>query len=172
MLKLLSGPVPPTPVVLGASAVIWVRPATAFDVSLASQRARNVVAGLAAGQDAATQAALILGEDFAGADFTQSDWAEAVVERLIVTELASQCCTSWEGIVDESDEPVPLDKAALCLLMREAQYSKRISDAMNARLHVETTEEKKLQASPDGGAKADGPTAEIASAKGSPAQKV
>jgi hypothetical protein len=168
MLIVQSGAPKPIPVPLGGGAIWKVRPATSFEVTLATAQAQRVAAGLAEGEDAAERAAELLGEEFRGGAFTDKDWVNALVERLVLSELALVCSTDWTGVAmfegegeSQTVRELDLDRASIAMVLRDPRISHLVSRAVNSAVHIERSDEKKLSASPDGGAKTDEVTAPI-----------
>lgn len=166
MLIVQSGPPAPIPVPLGGGAIWKVRPATSFEVTLATAAAQRVGAGLAVGEDAVETAATLLGDEFRGGDFTKKDWVAALVDRLVLAELALICSSEWAGIVDRDKVPLELDRASVAMVLRDPRISQLVSAAINSVVHIEVADEKKFEASPDGGAETDAATVQIADGPG------
>lgn len=162
MLMVQSGPPAPIPVPLGGGAIWKLRPATSFELTLATAGAQRVGAGLAVGEDAAATAAALLGEEFRDCDFTNKDWVTALVDRLILAELALVCSSGWDGIVDVDGRPLELDRGSVALVLRDPRIAQLASAAINSVVHIERADEKKLQASPPGEAKTEEATAQTA----------
>lgn len=166
LLIIETGTPPSIPVPLGGGAIWKVRPATSFEVTLASAAAQRIASGLAEGEDAVERAATLLGDEFRGGDFTNADWVTALVERLVLAELALVCSQQWTGVNvrvnDTSTRELTLDRGGIAMVLRDPKISHMISAAINSKVHIERSDEKKLEASPDGGARTDEATAPIA----------
>lgn len=161
MIKLTKGRPAASAVPLQGGAVVFVRPATAFEADIAGVGAAKIMAGLVEGREAAAAALDILGDEFRETDFTSRPWIEAAAQRIALIELAALCCESWEGVADETGAPLTghPSKEHLALLLRDTECGRRISGAIYARVHDEVAEGNGLAASPDGAAKAAEPTA-------------
>jgi hypothetical protein len=162
MLIVESGPPKPIPVPLGGGAIWRLRPATSFEVTLAAAAASRVGAGLAVGEDAVEAAAALLGDEFRGGDFTNKDWVAALVDRLVLAELALKCSAGWDGVCDTSKAPLVVDRGSVAMVLRDPRISRLVSAAVNSRVHIESADEKKSPASPSGGAKTDANTVQTA----------
>jgi len=169
MLLLRSGKLPATTVPLGSGASMQVRPATSFEVDMVRAESRISVLGLAALQEGAAEAAAILGEDFRDADFTRPAWIEAASRRLSLVRLAVLCSDDWIGVVDAAGAPLPLDAAAVAVLLRDPQIAAKVEGAIEANVHLEWSEKNASAASPNGAAAAGEPTAPNVPAPASPA---
>lgn len=155
MLKVRKGRPEPTAVPLGGGAVAFVRAATAFEVDLAIAGTTKITAGLIEGEEAAALATDLLGEEFAGADFTTRTWIEAAAQRVALLELSMLCTSRWEGIVDENDAPVAAPtKEIMALLLRDNDIAARFNAAIRAKVHEEIAEGNASAASLSGGAAA------------------
>lgn len=141
MLKLRKGRPAAIAVPLGGGAVAMVRPATAFEYDLAAAGARKLLAGLIESRDSAALVVDILGEEFVGANFTDSAWLQAAALRVTLLESALLCVASWDGVVDESDQPIEKpSREMLALLLRDGVVAKSIRDAIESRVNLETAE--------------------------------
>lgn len=143
MLIVQSGPPKAVALPLGGSAIWRLRPATSFEVTLATAGAQRVAAGLAVGEDAVEAAAALLGDEFRGGDFTNKDWVSALIDRLVLAELALNCSEGWDGIVDTSKAPLMLDQGSVAMVLRDPRISRLVSAAVNSVVHIEVADEKK-----------------------------
>lgn len=143
MLKIQTGPLPAVPVPLGGGAIWRLRPATSFEVTLATVAANKVGVGLAVGEDAVERAGELLGDEFDGGDFTNQTWVSALVERLVTAELAFVCSEGWSGVGDEDGNELPVSRGTIAMLLRDPKISRLVSTAINASVHIEVTDEKK-----------------------------
>jgi hypothetical protein len=154
---------------LGGGAWIEVRPATQFDVDKVQAEVSRVLAGLAAGGEAAELLAGVLGEEFDVEALKDRARLEAAAMRLSEIYLVMECQSGWAGIVTEDgallDAP---DPASVALLLSDPVSRKPIMDVINSRIHAERAEGNGLPASPDGGAGAPA-TAPSAASAASPA---
>jgi hypothetical protein len=155
MLKLSKGRPKAIPIMLGGGAVAFVRPATSFEYDLAIAGMATISAGLIRGEEAAVHATNILGEEFTGADFTTKVWIEAAAQRIVLLELALLCTESWDGVVDDSDAPIPVPtKETLALLLRDNETAMRFNATIKSKVHEEIAEGNASAASPNGAAAA------------------
>jgi hypothetical protein len=155
MLKLRRGRLAATAVPLPGGAVIFIRPATAFEVDRAAIGAERMLAGLVEGQTAAASILDVLGDEFREADFTTRGWIAAAAQRIALLELAAICAERLDGVIDDNDRPITVPgKEVLVLLLRDAECGRRIATAINARVHEEVAEGNASAVSPDGAAKA------------------
>lgn len=167
MLKLRKGKPKASPVPLGGGAVLFVRPATAFEVDAAYAAAFKLAAGLIEGEAAAETASAILGEEFQRADFTQHGWIDAMAKRIATLELAVLCNDGWLGVADEDGKPIETPtREWLALLLRDREVAVRVDAAINARVHEEIAEKKGSATLPNGGVAVVDPTAPGAGASG------
>jgi hypothetical protein len=143
MLIVQSGPPKAIPVPLGGGAIWRLRPATSFEVTLATAGAQRVAAGLAVGEDAVEAAAALLGDEFRGGDFTNKDWVSALIDRLVLAELALKCSEGWEGVVDTSKADLIVDQGSVAMVLRDPRLSRLVSAAVNSVVHIEVDDEKK-----------------------------
>lgn len=159
-LKIRKGRPSASAVLLPGGAVVFVRPATSFEVDRAGNAAARMLAGLVEGQNAAATALNLLGDEFREADFTTRSWLDAAAQRIALLELATLCVERWEGIVGDDDRPIEKpNQETLALLLRDSECARRISNAVNARVHQEIAEGNASAASPDGAVKAADATA-------------
>lgn len=169
-IKIRAGKPKATRLDFGEGVVIIVRPATAFEVDLAKAAIVKLIAGLVAGETAAMLAASVLGEEFRSADFTRDDWRSAASNRLALVELAALCIEGWEGFVDEDDQPLPLDRVNIALVLRDEGIARRVGDCLQAAVYERVAEKNALSASPNGAVKAGNDTAPIAAPPATPAR--
>lgn len=145
---------------LPGGAVIFVRPATSFEVDIAAANAARTLTGLIEGQEAAAVALDVLGDEFRQADFTTRSWLDAAAQRVALLELATFCAEKWDGVADEDGKPIEHPtREYLALLLRDSECALRIAAAIRARVHDEISEGNALAASPSGAAAADAATA-------------
>ena len=171
MLKLSKGRPAATAIPLPyAGAVIFIRPATAFEVDIAAANAARVLAGLVEGEGAAALALDVLGDEFRRADFTTRGWIDAAAQRVALLELATLCSESWAGIVDGDGKPVQTPtRDYLALLLRDGECARRVAAAIHAKVHDEVAEGNASAASLNGAAGAAEATAPSAAGMAVPA---
>jgi hypothetical protein len=169
MLMLRSQRPEPVKVVLPGAAFVMVRAATTADVDRARSEIQALIAGVAASEDSLSLVSMVLGEEFQFVDLTDFAKLEQVTRGLSRLKLAFICCEAWDGIGDESGEPLPLTLENLALLLRDSAIASAIDRVVEAKVHIESAEKNGSAASRDGEAAADKPTAPNAGAQKSDA---
>jgi hypothetical protein len=138
---------------LGNGAAITVRPATSFEVSVASSRAAQFMTGLMLASDASATSATILGDEFVRADVHDPVWQAEIAKRFSLLELTLVCVDGWRNIRGPDgiliEEP---SREALALLLQDVESANRIATVINQRYHQDTSEGNGLPVSPSGGA--------------------
>ncbi len=158
MLNLRKGLPRAVPVALGGDAIAMVRPATALEVARATATVSTQLAGLIAAEDAAALVAAALGEEFAGADFTDPEWVAAASQQLALVELAVFCVESWDGVAVD-DTLVSPTREILALLLRDSVIAAKIRAAIEANVHEAQAEGEGSPVSPPGAGAAGESTA-------------
>jgi hypothetical protein len=143
MLLLRKGRPPAINVPLGGGAFAMVRPATTFETDLAIAKAGELLAGLIDSGESASAAVAILGDEFGNADFTTPVWVNNAAQRVALLELGMLCIESWSGVGDEDENSIEFPtRETLALLLRNSATARRVGDAINGQVNIETAEKK------------------------------
>lgn len=155
MLRIKSGKPEAIAIPLGDGATWRVRPATSFEATLAQIRAGELTRAMAESQDAVERLEQALGDEFDVPNFAEKAWTAAAADRLVLLELLTICSEGWSGVElgdDASVTELPHNKTSIAMLLRDPNFASLASRAVYSPIHAEVADEKKLQASPTGGA--------------------
>jgi hypothetical protein len=136
---------------IGGGVALLLRAATYGEAMEAAERIQPLIVGLRDGSDAAIELGDLLGEEFAGAVWSEAA-LNAAAHKLALVELIVLCCEGIEGELIGTDD-VPIDKidsAIAALLVRDSVISRSLRAVIEGPLHEVLAEKKESGPSPNG----------------------
>jgi hypothetical protein len=148
-----------TTLALSEGVEVEVRPATSYELEMATQTIRRLYQ--TAGGPADFAAAYGLPLEIGAIE----DWATGFSEVVLNVELGMQCIRAWRGIGTADGAPAEITRPNLTLLLLQPDYLRRIATALTSDLHLWSAEGNASPPSPSGAPGAATPIAETAPAQ-------
>lgn len=172
MMKSLKGPDGPLEITVLDGIVLTVKPRTWFDFTLARLSAQRIVADLEKSAATCLQAGIL--PDGTAVDLSNEDYKGTLLETILIQELAILVITGWAGIVDQNDQPMPINEENIRRVMNiwPPQASHSIGDLFFRKYmakHAEFVQAKKDSATDANGTTPPAAVANTAKDAGKPA---